>query len=79
MNTLEALFDGEFIEYLKRVEVDLRESGHDATADDYKEARRRLQIFNDASIYSEEYDATEPAGNSILGSFKVGEDNEQAG
>ncbi len=38
----EDMSDREFLEYLTMVCVDLRESGHDATADDYAECVRRL-------------------------------------
>ena len=37
----------EFIDYLRRVATDLRENGSEATAEDYEEAARRLEILAD--------------------------------
>ncbi len=41
----------EFIDYLRRLASDHRESGTDATAEDYEEAARRLEIFNTPTIF----------------------------
>ncbi|KKK65952.1 hypothetical protein LCGC14_2968990 [marine sediment metagenome] len=53
MNTLTDMFDKDFIKYLEKREIKIRDSGYFEMSRDYKEAIRRLKIFNDASIYSE--------------------------
>jgi hypothetical protein len=39
---LRAMSDTDFVDYLRRVADDHAESGKDATAEDYREAARRL-------------------------------------
>ncbi len=51
----ENMSDEQFLDYLTMVCVDLRESGHDATADDYAEMVRRFMSCRAKLILADFY------------------------
>lgn len=59
-----------YLEYLRRVAADFRESGSTATAEDYEEAATRIEEARDKLIASAELRSLKPMRQGIVGAVE---------
>ena len=74
--SIKEMSNEEFCDYLNRLEVDLVESGHEATSEDYAEAARRIRKLTSTDFSWEEMDIMiKYLGRLTLGDMDSREDS----